>query len=298
MTKTREKPPKPDKAKDDLSPIECKEHLDEVLEMELEVNRRERRMDASHKTFKEDKEQFELKRDELLQYLKGLNEEHPLFDDHNTIDIPFTFPLPDGTHDATLANVAADPQVLGLSVSVVKSVRDKLGGVSTLGQLEQYLKADKVLSPADQTKAKQKLGKDLGPNQAMKLLRAVASFTGNRAKTSGKKGKVKPEECTDPVHAKVKELTTPAGDWRDTKVADLDAITPMQSQLLGQLEMGTVGKVLDRFKVLLKDMKPGAAPDFLRKQLAAFMAVTPSVAGKIIDVIYAFEEEQTIKEGS
>lgn len=195
-TPDKPKPEKPAKAKEDLSPIECKEHLDEVLEMQIEVNVLERKMDVSHKAFKEDKERFELKRDELMNYLKGLNEEHPLFDDHNTIDIPFCFPLPDGTQDATLANVAADPQVLGLSVSIVKSVRDKLGGCSTLGQLEKYLKAESKLSPADETRAKKRLADVLGPNQAMKLLRAVASFTGNRSKGT-KKGKVKPEDCEE-----------------------------------------------------------------------------------------------------
>lgn len=274
--------------KQDLSPVECKEHLDEVLEMELEVNDLERKMEKAHENYKDHKSRFELKRDELMQYLKGLNEEHPLFDEKNTIDIPWPFPVPEDTKEATLANVAADPVVLGLSVSVVKTVREKIS-CNTLGQLQDYLGAGSKLSETEQNKRKVKLGKDIGPNGAMKVLRAVASFLGNRAKT--KKPKAEKPAVEAPAPKPALNL-----HWKDTKVADLQDITPMQSQLMGQLEMSTVGKALDRFAVLLKDMKPGGPPDFLKKQLATFMAITPSAAGKIIDAVYAFEEEHASKE--
>jgi hypothetical protein len=275
--------------KQDLSPVECKEHLDDMLEMELEVHELEQKMNKAHENYKEHKGRYEIKRDEMLQTLRGLNEEHPLFDEKNTVDVPWPFPVPEDTAQATLANVAADPVVLGLSVSVVKTVRDKIG-CSTLGQLQEYLKAGSKLSADEQTKRKVKLGKDIGANGAMKVLRAVASFLGNR--TKGKKGKATEKPTQAPPTAEPM-LTL---HWKDTKVADLQDITPMQSQLMGQLEMSTVGKALDRFAVLLKGMPAGGPPDFLKKQLAAFMALTPSVAGKIIDAIYAFEEEHASRE--
>ena len=288
MTATKTKPAKTGrqpKPGPDLSPVECKEHLDEVLDMEKEVEQLERKMNSSKKIYKDDKASFELKRDELVQYLKGLNEEHPLFDDKNTIDIPWAFPLPKDVLDATLANVAADPVVLGLSVSVVKAVRDKIKA-STLGQLQGWLKAGHSFTPKEQTAGKKALAEAIGPSQAQKLLRAVASFVGNRARV--KQPAAVPAESGKPA-------ATTADDWRETKVADLEAITPMQAQLLAANNMPTVGKCLERFEQLLKDLKPGGPPDFLRKQLATFLALTTNSAGKLIDVIYAFEEKHTVK---
>jgi hypothetical protein len=275
--------------KQDLSPIECKEHLDEVLEMESEVDELETKMDKAQELYKDAKSKFELKRDEVRTYLKGLNEEHPLFDEKNTVDIPWAFPLPDDTHEATLANVAADPVVLGLSVSMVKSIREKIQ-VSTLGQLEKHMKADKKLTPEQQSKAKQQIGKELGPNLAMRVLRAVASFTGNRTKST-KKGKADPE--TKPI-----EKTNPVlqQNWRETKVADLDAITPMQAQLLGQLQLPTVGKLLTKIEELNRNMPTGAPADWTRKALASYLALTPAAAGKIIDAVFKFEEAELGKE--
>lgn len=285
--KTKPKPP----PKQKLSPIECKEHLDEVLEMQKEVGDLERKMDGSHKVYKEDKDRFELKRDELMQYLKGLNEEHPLFDDHNTVNLPWPFPLPEDCQEATLGNVASDPVVLGLSVSVVKAVRDKIA-VNTLGQLQEYFQAGSQLSPAEQTAAKKKLGAAIGPNQAQKVLLAVASFTGGRIK--GKKKAKEPEP-----EATVEKKTPPVKtDWRATFVADLDSITPMQAKLLGQLEMHTVGKVLVKLEEMTRNMPTGSPPDWLRKQLATYASLAVPAAGKIIDAIYAFEEEQTRKEAA
>lgn len=282
------------KVKEDLSPVQCKEHLDEILEMEAEVHELEGKMNKAHENFKDHKGRYEVKRDELLQYLTGLNEEHPLFDDKNTIDIPFPFPLPDGVADATLANVAADPVVLGLSVSVVKSCREKLS-CNTLGQLEKWLGAGSKLTPEQQTKAKKKLGDLLGPNSAMKLLRAVASFTGNRTKQQTKQ---------QPKKKAAKELIVPDpdavpanADWRDTKVADLDSITPMQAQLLAQLQMPTVGKVLAKIESISQGMPAGSPPDYVKKSMATYLALTPNAAGKIIDALFAFEEENLAAEG-
>lgn len=278
------------KVKQDLTPIECKEHLDEVLEMEAEVHDLEAKMNKAHENFKDHKGRYEVKRDELLNYLKGLNEEHPLFDDKNTIDIPFPFPVPDDCKEATLANVAADPVVLGLSVSVVKSVREKIN-CSTLGQVEKWLNAGEKMQPAEQTKAKKKLGDILGPNSAMKLLRAIASFTGNRTKQKPKKGKATRELIVPDPDA------VPNSEWRDTKVADLQSITPMQAQLLGQLQMPTVGKVLAKIEQISQGMPAGSPPDYVRKSLAAYLALTPAAAGKIVDAVFAFEEENLAAEG-
>lgn len=169
----------------DLTPVQCQEHMDELLEMQSDEKTLRDQRDKAHEKYTDLKKQHEVKEGEIIKHIEGLNEEHPLFDD--PVDVPWPFPLTCGEfRDATLANVAADTTVLGLSISVVKAVKEVLGA-GTLGELEKYLKAETVLDVDAMTKGKRNLANRIGPAQALNLLRAVHSFTGGRTKTPAKK---------------------------------------------------------------------------------------------------------------
>lgn len=189
-------------ASKELTPVQCQEQLDELMEMQQEERELRDKRDKAQETYKSLKDQHEVQEGKIIQHLDGLNQELPLFD--NPEDIPFPFPLPnDDIRAATLANVAADSQVLGLSITVVKAVKEKLS-VGTLGELEKHLGAAGTLFVDQITKAKKELAKKIGPSQAQKLLRAVASFTGGRtAKSPAAKKKDKAEANGTPEDAAI-----------------------------------------------------------------------------------------------
>ncbi|MBL8824864.1 MAG: hypothetical protein JNJ77_19920 [Planctomycetia bacterium] len=273
--------------KQQMTPDQSKEHLDQLLELRLEASELGVKASKAHEVYKDAKEKFELKEKEIQQHLEELNQELPLFDKPE--EVPFPFPLPDGVADATLANVAADPVVLGLSIGIVKTVRDEIN-CFTLGQLQHFLNAKETLSPDKQKEAKLKLGKRIGPNAAWKLFRAVASYTGSRKKTTGKKAD--PVPAAAPAKSAAKTTTSDEiAMGRDTLCADVEELTPTQAQFLAQFKMTKVGEVLDWFDRMNKERPDNPPKDYLVKRVASACSITDKTAKALIDSIYKFEEK-------
>lgn len=273
--------------KDIMTPDQCKEHIDELLEMQVEEAELGRKALKAQEAFKSAKAAHDLKQEEIMKHLSELNQELPLFDQPD--DCPFPFPLPEGVHDATLANVAADPTVLGLSIGIVKSVRDAIGA-STLGAVEKFLGADKPLKVEQSNKAKKELGKKLGATQTVKLLRAIASFTTGRKAKSGK-AEAKPVAlpANEPAKAVTGKPVSTLGNFRETFVADLDGIGPKFANMLGQLDLATVGQVLDRLEKTIREAPENPPKTYQASSLASYIGCLRDDAQKIIDVVFEFE---------
>lgn len=185
------------KDKKDLTPAQSHEYMQELLDLQKEEADLKCKMDKAAEVHKSAKANHDAKRDEMMKMLEGLNQELPLFDKPN--DAPWPFPLTEDVHEATLANVAADPVVLSLSIGLVKQVRTELQAF-TLKEIETAIGGSVKLNSAEQDKAKLKLADKLGGSNTWKLLRAIHSFTGNRKKKAAPKEAKKPKaKKADPV---------------------------------------------------------------------------------------------------
>jgi hypothetical protein len=188
------------KAAKDMTPTQAKEHLDELLEMQIEEKELREKAEKAHTAYKSAKDAHEAKEAEIMKEMESLNQELPLFDD-NPEQVPWPFPLPEGDIlNRTLLDVAADPLVFGLSIGIIKATKEKLN-IATLGEMQKHLKAEKGMSVNDQVKAKRAVAKLLGPAASLKLLRAVHTFVQPRRKPS--KGKNKSEQGEAEANGKV-----------------------------------------------------------------------------------------------
>lgn len=273
-----------------MTPEQSKESLDELRELQLEQADLSRAFAKSTEKHKEAKAALDLKEKEILDHLARLNEELPLFTEPN--DVPWPFPLAEGTHQASLGDVACDSTVLGITVGIVKAVRSLIGGY-TLGALEKYLNAASPLKIEEVTKRKTELGKKLGANQATMLLRGVHSFTTGRKAKSGKSPEPKPIDL--PATDKPALAIAAGQDWRATKVADLPDIGPKTAQMLAQVKLATVGALLDRLDKVIKEAPSNPPPTYQAASLASYVGLLPDEAKKVIAAVHKFDEEQTLK---
>lgn len=186
------------KKQKDMTPAQSHEVMQELLELQKEEADLKRKMDKAAEHHKNAKANHDAKSDEIMALLEALNQELPLFDKPH--DAPWPFPVPEDTREATLANIAADPVVQGLTIGLVKQVRAELKAF-TLGDIEKAIGGSDKLNAAEQDKAKIKLADKIGGNSTWKLLRAIHSFTGNRKKkTEAKKTKkADPVPVSEPV---------------------------------------------------------------------------------------------------
>lgn len=185
------------KKQKDMTPAQSHEVMQELLELQKEEADLKRKMDKAAEHHKNAKANHDAKSDEIMKLLEALNQELPLFDKPH--DAPWPFPVPEDTREATLANMAADPVVLGLTIGMVKLIRSELKGF-TLGEIEKAVGGHVKLNTADEEKAKLKLAEKIGGNNTWKLLRAIHSFTGNRKKkAAAKEKKATKHKKADPV---------------------------------------------------------------------------------------------------
>lgn len=273
-----------------MTPEQSKESLDELRELQLEQADLARALAKATDKHKEAKGALELKENEILDHLARLNEELPLFESPN--DVPWPFPLPEGTHQASLGDVACDSTVLGITVGIVKAARSLIGGY-TLGALEKFLNAASPLKIEEVTKRKTELGKKLGANQATMLLRGVHSFTTGRKAKSGKGPEPKPVDL--PATDKPAAIVAPGQSWRETKVADLPDIGPKAAQMLAQVKLATVGALLDRLDKTMMEAPSNPPPTYQAASLASYVGMLPDDAKKVIAAAMKFDEEQTLK---
>lgn len=279
-----------------MSPVQSKEHLDSLLELQLEEADAKRKADQCQEAYKDAKAKHELKEKEILDMLAKLNEELPLFEQSE--EVPFPFPCDEKVHETTLANLAADPIVIGITIGMVKHIRSELG-IFTLGQLQTYLKADKELTPDQQKKTKLMLGEKLGPNTTWALLRGIASYVGTRKKTAtSKKDEPKKEEKqakkTDRSKTKNTDLkmTKFSEPHKNTRLEELAGLTAISLTALHNHKIRNVGECLAMLDFFMKEAPENPPKNYLASRVASHLNIEQKDTQKIIDVVYAYEAEQ------
>lgn len=116
---------------------------------------------------------------------------------------------------------------------------------------------------------------------------ASVTITANDAKKMAAALKKQVKKKQGPVAVSAANPTL--GNFRDTLIADLEGIGPKTAQILGQLELTTVGKVLDRLEKYTREMPEKAPKTYLQSSLAGYCGILPADAKKVIDVVYDFE---------
>lgn len=283
----------PKKSKNDMTPAQSKEELSQLLEMQLEEADLKSKLDKVTEAHKEAKAKWQLKADEILDHLRELNVELPLFDKPE--ETPWPFPVPDYCFDATLGNIAVEPNVEGLTTGIVKHVREAYG-TFTLGGLQKQLNASEKMSNDQMTKAKKAMGERLGANSAVKLLRAIASFTGSRKKKpEGKKADKKP----DPIPVEKAPEAKPLKDaaWRNTRLTKLLPDQEVVLKHMASKDVITVGDVLDLIDSWNQQAKEATgiiAPNTSALAMVQAYGMGLAIAKKIVKVVLEYEEENTI----
>lgn len=278
------------KAKPELTPHQCKEEMDHLLELQKEQAELGIKASRAHDSYKEAKEKLDAKTDEIMKHLAELNEVMPLFDKPE--EVPWPFPIPDECKDARLENIAVEPNVLGLTIAIVRHVHDELK-VKTLGELQKVLKAEKALKTDERNAAVISLGKRLQPNNAVRLLRAITSFTGHRKKklppprTEKEAAARKSAKATEPEHP---------DNWR---LIQLREIVPEETaKKLHAVDVRTFSDYLNLVDELLQKAPKTQPPHYIRDALVERILIPTEAAQKLLDCCSAYSTKHQPKKGA
>ncbi len=278
---------------------QAKEQLDEVLELQAEEKELREKMEKAHARHKEAKEAHDAKEAEIIRHLEGLNQELPLFDSAPE-DIPWPFPLTGSVLDATLADVAADPLVLGLSITVVKAVREKLS-VTNLRGLQKALGSDSKLSVDAMTKAKKDLSRKIGPAQALNVLRGITSFVAGRngktaaataapAKKAETNGKHADPGSSDKLKVYGEEMRLHRGMPLQQLVGLHGFTADMADKLKTVAEITTVDGLLSKVEDLKRGKKADSSPEYLEARLGTHVGMAKEMAKRMLDALWKIDE--------
>jgi hypothetical protein len=281
----------------EMTPEQAKEQLDEVLELQAEEKELRDKMEKAHARHKEAKEAHDAKEAEIIRHLEGLNQELPLFDTAPE-DVPWPFPLSGDVLEATLADVAADPLVVGLSITVVKAVREKLSATNLRG-LQKALGGETRMGVDAMTKAKRDLSRKLGPAQALNVLRGVASFTaGRNGKTAAAPAK-KAETNGKPAEAGggSDKLKVYGGDMKLHRGMPLQQLVglhgftqDMADKLKTVAEITTVDGLLSKVEDLKRGKKADSSPEYLEARLGTHVGMAKEMAKRMLDALWKIDE--------